>query len=604
MFFGRGKGGKYLTAIDVTAPGMFTELTLGNTIVGPIVLWSRGNPDTYNGQLQGQPGATFNYDQGNYDAYRKLGETWSVPAVAYVNRELLRPDDPTKRATATTRKPTGTDFVLYMGSGYGNPGEGTTFYSLDSLTGDVITHVDVDQVVAASYPELTRSGMAYANAIVANPIVFNVSRYIYAPGGVPSPNVASTPAARIYVADLYGRLWKFLTSAPDIAIPAADLGADQPVATAAAALGLPPNDPHAKPYVFVTSGNDNRAAGTFHNFGFQDDGDDTTTAVSPPEPQNGIQVYPPMKSNFVIDFEPGFRGTVQPSAAYSETDTQVFIGGRVFFAGTRFNAPNTPYAPVVPPYPCRSSFDSIIYPLGAESGQSAYDLSTGNDYVIFQDSKIAALSTQAAPAGALLAKDEGLSKVGQPIVPPPAMGLAPTTQSTSNVIPIAGPGLPQPTVRFGRRSASRTPASFSARAGSGPKPLSFRDLGVIQAKASATSARPASRNRPATCVRCGESLRSRNRRGCPEGEGSAPPDLSSLYLVIMIAVVAGTLALACRDLASQPAPPAATPGVFSFGGPPSPGPSLSPASEPVDTDAEAARRLMAEGNATEAIPLL
>ncbi len=450
LFVGRGKGGKYMTAIDVTAPGMFTELTLSNNIVGPIILWSRGNPDTFNGQLQGQSGATLSHDQADYDAYRKVGETWSVPAVAYVNRELLRPDDPTRRATATTRKPKGTDFVLYMGSGYGKTGEGTTFYSLDPLTGDVITHVDVDQVVGTSYPELTRTGLAYANAIVANPIVFNVSRYIYSPGGVPSPNVASTSAGKVYVGDLYGRLWKFLASAPDIAIPAADLGADQPVATAGAALGLPPNDPHAKPYVFVTSGNDNRATGTFHNFGFVDEGDDTTTAVSPPDTQNGIQVYPPMKSDFVIDFEPGFRGTVQPAAAYSESEPPVhFIGGRVFFAGTRFNAPNSAYAPPVPPFPCRSSFDSIIYPLGAESGQSAYDLSTGNDYVIFQDSKIAALSTQAAPGGALLAKDEGLSKVGQPITPPPAMGLAPTTQSTQNVIPVAGPGLPQPTVRFG-----------------------------------------------------------------------------------------------------------------------------------------------------------
>jgi len=115
------------------------------------------------------------------------------------------------------------------------------------------------------------------------------------------------------------------------------------------------------------------------------------------------------------------------------------------------------------------------------------------------------------------------------------------------------------------------------------------------------------RNRPKWdfCVRCGESLEGAAiAEASPEGEASSPPDLSSLYLVIMIAVVAGTLALACRDLASQPAPPAATPGVFSFGGPPSPGPSLSPPSQPVDTDAEAARRLMAQGNATEAIPLL
>jgi hypothetical protein len=451
MFVGRGKGGKYLTAIDVTAPGMFTDLTTSSSIVGPIILWNRGNPDTSNGKLQGQAGATLNYDQDNYNAYRKMGETWSVPAVAYVGRTLARADDPTRKVTATTRKAKGTDFVLYVGSGYGDPGEGTTFYSLDPLTGDVITSVDVEQAVANSYPELQRSGMAYTNAIVANPIVFNVSRFVYAPGGVPSPNVAATPAGRVYVADLYGRFWKFLVAAPDVPLPGADLGADQPVAVAASALGLPPNDPHAIPYVYVTSGDDARAAGTFKNFGFQDNGDEVTTTVDPPVSQNGIRVYPPIQSNFVIDFEPGFRGTTQPATAYSETEgtTGSFIGGRVFFVGTRFNAPNTTYAPPVPPYPCRSSFDSIIYPLGAESGLSAYQIASGNNYVIFQDSRLAAISTEASPVGSQLAKDEGLSKTSEPIQPPPPMGLAPTTQATQNIVPVSGQGIPQPAVRFG-----------------------------------------------------------------------------------------------------------------------------------------------------------
>ena len=452
LFIGRGKGGKYMTAIDVTAPAPFTELTMpqaGSPPVGPIILWSRGNPDTSNGARQGQPGAALNYSQDDYDAYLKMGETWSVPAVAYVGRDTIRADDPTRKATATTRKPAGTDFVVYMGSGYGDPGQGTTFYSLDPLTGDVITSVDVDQVVNSSHPELKRTGMPYANAIVANPIAFNPSRYVYAPGGVASPNVAAAQARRVYVGDLHGRLWKFLTAAPDIAIPGADLGADHPIATAGSLIGLPANDPAAKPYIYVTSGNDNRATGTFRNFGFVDDGDNTTTAVSPPVTQNGIGVYPPMTSNFLIDFQPGFRGTVQPATAYSDVQTAGGVNGRVFFGGTRFNGPNSAFAPPVPPYPCRSSFDSILYALGAESGLAAYDMAFGNDYVIFQDSRIVALSTQASPKGSLLAKDEGLSKTSAPIAPPPAPGLAPTTQSTQNVIPVSGPGLPQPTVRFG-----------------------------------------------------------------------------------------------------------------------------------------------------------
>jgi hypothetical protein len=455
LFVGRGKGGKYMTAIDVTSPAPFTELAMpasGSPPVGPIILWSRGNPDTNNGTTTGVKNNAYSAAAGTFDynAYAKMGETWSVPALAYVGRDMARADDPSKKATATLRKAKGTDFVLYMGSGYGDPGQGTTFYSLDPLTGDVITWVDVDQVVNSSYPGLKRTGMPYANAIVANPVAFNPARFVYAVGGVASPNVAAYPATRVYVADLYGRFWKFLTAAPDIAIPGADLGANQAVATAGSLIGLPPNTTATTPYVFLTSGNDNRATGAFHNFGFVDEGDNTTTAVSAPVTQNGIGVYPPMKSDFVINFEPGFRGTVQPATVYSDkTDSTGKVLGRVFFAGTRFNAPNSAFAPPTPPYPCRSSFDSILYALGAETGLAAYNLASNEDHVIFEDSRIAAISTQAAPQGSLLAKDEGLSKSADPIAAPPAPGLAPTTQATQNIVQVSGPGIPQPTVRFG-----------------------------------------------------------------------------------------------------------------------------------------------------------
>jgi len=114
------------------------------------------------------------------------------------------------------------------------------------------------------------------------------------------------------------------------------------------------------------------------------------------------------------------------------------------------------------------------------------------------------------------------------------------------------------------------------------------------------------RNRPQWdyCVRCGELLE-RVAITVPGAQGATASqrDLGALYLVLMVAVVAGTLAVACRDLASQPAPPAATPGVFSFGGPGSPGPPPSPVT-PGNADADAGRRLLAQGKAAEAIPLL
>jgi hypothetical protein len=451
MFVGRGVGGNYLSAIDVTAPGMFTDLALSDNIVGPIVLWNRGNPDTTNGQT----GGTKSNTQADYDAYAKMGQTWSVPAISYVGRATTRPNDPSisnpnGKSTATSRKPKGADFVMYVGSGYGMAGQGTTFYSIDPLTGDIITSVDVDTVAAATYPALNRSGMPYSDALVANPVVFNASRFLYATGGVASPNVAAAPGRRVYIADLWGRQWKFLTAAPDVPLPVADLGSDQPVATANSILGLPPNATNVTPYVYTTSGNENRAsvpATQFKNFGFRDDGSDTSVTVSPAVAQNGINVYPPLTGLFVIPFQDQFRGTVQPSTAYSDT---MAGAGRVFFGGTRFNGPNSTFAPPVPPFPCRSSFDSIIYALGAQSGLAAYNLAYGNAYQIFQDSRIVALSTQASPKASVLAKDEGLSKTGTPISPPPPMGLSPSQQATQNIIqapPAAG--VVQPTVRFG-----------------------------------------------------------------------------------------------------------------------------------------------------------
>jgi tetratricopeptide (TPR) repeat protein len=114
------------------------------------------------------------------------------------------------------------------------------------------------------------------------------------------------------------------------------------------------------------------------------------------------------------------------------------------------------------------------------------------------------------------------------------------------------------------------------------------------------------RNRPKWdfCVRCGESLEGAAVAE-PRPEAEAPPrDLSRLYLAFMVAVLAGTLAMACREIARQPEPPAATPGVFSFGGPPSPGPSPAAVGRRTDANAEEGRRLLARGQVEEAIRLL
>src|SRR4029079_17291083 len=81
LYMGRGAAGKYIPAIDVTAPGDYQ--TLARNAAGPIPLWSRGNPDTLDGTTVAS-GGTLTHDATDEAAYRKMGQTWSLPAVAYV----------------------------------------------------------------------------------------------------------------------------------------------------------------------------------------------------------------------------------------------------------------------------------------------------------------------------------------------------------------------------------------------------------------------------------------------------------------------------------------------------------------------------------------
>ena len=144
MFVGRGIGGKYLTALDVTGTGPYTIKAAETG--GPIPLWSRGNPDVQYGALGGNE---QRHRHGDKTAYAKMGETWSLPVVG-----LRQPGDRERAIYTTARRPSpnGPEFVLFVGSGYGDdsgcaieqhPCEGRTFYTLDALSGDVIAAVDV-----------------------------------------------------------------------------------------------------------------------------------------------------------------------------------------------------------------------------------------------------------------------------------------------------------------------------------------------------------------------------------------------------------------------------------------------------------------------------
>lgn len=480
LFFGRGIGGKYLTALDVTAPGPYT---LDNALktTPPIPLWNRGNPDTSRGALGGTPNnATTGLDT---TAYAAMGETWSVPAAAFVEAAA----NPVARRGST-------DFVLYMGSGYGAVGEGTTFYTLDAVTGDVVAAVDVEGAAASAgltrsaadvtYLQADGTSLVLRNTLVANAVAFVPARFV--PLQPPPP--AGAKATRAYIGDTHGRLWKILSSNPGVAIPAADLGARQPSGTAVGVIALPvpvnPGDPPGVPHVYVSTGAELRADGPFQTYGFRDEGNDTdTVTVGPvpvPCPTGGCVAtassFAPVQPLFMRKFDQGtvppsgtglpesvFRGDVQPTSAF---ECIVASGrcstpplGRVLFGGARLNLPNTAFAPPTPMkfgtgnYPCRSSFDSILYVLGAVSGAAAYDLNASGDdaFRIFKDERLAALKIVSPPeTGQTGRAVKEVGKAGGPVEAPENKGVPPSSERASaSVVLKAVAGSTLPAVRFG-----------------------------------------------------------------------------------------------------------------------------------------------------------
>lgn len=432
LLVGRGIGGKYVTALDITSPGPYTRTTKDATsIIGPVVLWNRGNPDTQNGIV----GGTNNNTAGDTAIYAKMGETWSTPTISYVDK------------LPTTRKPCpagntagaeeacsdqvggGVSFVAFMGSGYGDAGEGRTFFTLDVLTGDVVADADIGSRTPAP-------AGGYENALVANAATLSESQFT----AKNPPHPADTKATRVYIGDLHGRLWKFLATKPGVAIQFADLGANQPVATPVALLVLPPSTSSTIPqrFIMVTTGQESRAdgavTGDFRLFAFRDDQADTDTASPGTLASCGATDVLPCL--FDRTLEPLFRGTVQP-ATFLGTDSTGAVAGRAIFVGTRFipPPPESPLSTDVPPYPCRSRFDSIVFVLGAETGLTALNLnaSASDDFLILDSSRIVGTTITPDPVtGApTIGLDQGLS--GAAANKPPQKGRRPQAADSAAV---------------------------------------------------------------------------------------------------------------------------------------------------------------------------
>jgi hypothetical protein len=322
LFVGRGIGGKYYSALDITGIGSLTRPVLTTQL--PAVLWNRGNPDTVDGLVGSTP---LNGTSQEYTDFLDMGMSWSTPAVARVN--------PAQNG--------GREFVAYVGSGYStaDPREGTRFYTLDPFTGDVIASDDVGEGLQT----------AFQNALVANPVIYAPERLV---SGVNLPHPATPINQSVFIGDIHGRLWRFDSNQPGTRQLFRNLGPDQPIGVAAALLNL------GNAHVFVETGADARVPappGGFSMFGFRDTG--------PPYP-TGVQVPPLPNPEFGLNFPsppPGkgdYRGTLQPLTAFDPS-----IGaGVVFFTGTRFNP--------VAAGRCVSSFDTIIFGLFASTGTAAY----------------------------------------------------------------------------------------------------------------------------------------------------------------------------------------------------------------------------------------
>jgi hypothetical protein len=409
--FGRGIAGKHLTALDITAPGPFTRNSLQTNL--PLVLWNRGNPDTQNGFTGGpenrvtndQPSGTSQTDVdlglNDLTGYAKMGQTWSVPALSMVDKSLYF-----DRET-----------VGFVGSGYSTVStEGKTFFVFDVLSGDLLYGHDVPNGNTTFIAE---------NALVANPVAYNVGQLNQNASG----NFAGDRATRVYFGDLHGRMWKFVTALPNSLtrfFQPSDEGyvdAQHPIGVPAALIAVPPGGIGApKPHVFYETGRDNRlfrppaATPPFQMFGLRDDRTDN-------EATNGATMV------FDEPFPERFRGTIQPTTIFAAGGL-----GRVFFAGTQFN----PIGGAV----CVSSFDSIIFALGVETGEAAYDLTSPDDKSARMGGRrVMALST----AFGHLVVDQGL---GADTAPPPPRNAHDAQAAPGSVNVFVRPGSVFNTVRL------------------------------------------------------------------------------------------------------------------------------------------------------------
>lgn len=201
LVFGRGKGGKFLTALDVTEIGDWDPSNPGDTLDPanrPKLLFNVGNRDEL-----------VDRDR-NGQSYDGLGETWSIPVVGNVRVEPPLEDQ----------------WVLFAGGGYGCPDAGTNegqfLYVIRMEDGTVYRRFQV--------PNDSSAPIDY-NGLVATPTLYN-------PHQQDLDQLDERDfTTRVYIGDLQGRVYKldcFQTDPSSWTFKVLyELGIDQPITAGA-----------------------------------------------------------------------------------------------------------------------------------------------------------------------------------------------------------------------------------------------------------------------------------------------------------------------------------------------------------------------------------
>jgi hypothetical protein len=351
LAFGRGAGGKFVTALDITDVGEWDGSTptfitgtcsscLPTDFDEPELLFTVGNNEDGVSVIRSS-GVLTSVNNNDYDGF---GETWSLPVMGRVHN-----------GTAEGQ------WLLFMGTGYGCVGtdEGRYLYALTLEDGTVYKKLGpIDDVPGAAIDQ---------NGTPATPTLFNPHE--------PGVNDGRDFVTRVYIGDLQGVIhkldatandpddWEFgpffeVTEEADEDV--AQGAHNQPITVMIEALKLVGD---STIYLFVGTGGDNRVDLTdpdsFKMVGIVDtDSSSTIPDDDPAFPGELLTLEDGDK--FFFHLPEGERVTVPPVLARNTS-----TNGVVFFATVReeYDAAS-----------CSTTFNSTLFAATVTKGLGSFDL--------------------------------------------------------------------------------------------------------------------------------------------------------------------------------------------------------------------------------------